>query len=374
MLNKVLYISSGRPSPVIVNLCNELNYNDNLTLLYLDRPHVDLKLDSSSSLFKTIKINVNYSSGFLKRLLIFPILVFKILSISKKSSINKVICESYDNLIIAIIYKKLLKRDTQICFYCRDLIKFQYEKNLISYCFRIIEKHLLGQVDFLMSTSVKFYTSYYNNYFNNFYLYENIPIIDIKTHKSNSSIFRISFIGIIRYVDVIKNLIQVIEEVSKKGILVELNFYGGGNDKDISYLKRQITNKKLFHFHGPFSYSTDINNIYSNTDLSIALYNPADFNCQLAIPNKYYESILSNTPIATSKGTYLSEIVKRKKIGASIDPNNSDEITRFLVNTIKNNDSWYSNCIKNLKTTNIDIETNINKATLKHLKQDDWIN
>lgn len=373
-MNKVLYISSGRPSPVIVNLCNELNYNDNLTLLYLDRPHVDLKLDSSSSFFKSIKINVNYSSGFLKRVLIFPTLVFKILSISKKLSINKVICESYDNLIIAIIYKKLLKRDLQICFYCRDLIKYQYEKNLISYTFRLIEKHLLCQVDFLMSTSVKFYTSYYNKYFNNFSLYENIPIVDINSHKSNSDIFRISFIGIIRYVDVIKNLIQVIEELSKKGLLVELNFYGGGNDKDFTYLKRQIKNKKLFHFHGPFSYSTDINDIYKNTDLSIALYNPDDFNCQVAIPNKYYESILSNTPIATSKGTYLSEIVKSKKIGISIDPNNNEEITHFLVNAITNNDFMYSNYIENLKATNIEVETKVNEITLKQLKEDDWIN
>ncbi|MDC6479157.1 glycosyltransferase, partial [Flavobacteriaceae bacterium] len=223
-------------------------------------------------------------------------------------------------------------------------------------------------------TSVKFYTSYYKNYFDNFSLYENIPIIDINSHKSNSKIFRISFIGIIRYVDIIKNLIKVIEEESKKGLLVELNFYGGGNDKDFTYLKKQIKNKKLFHFHGPFSYSEDINDIYSNTDLSIALYNPNDFNCQVAIPNKYYESILSNTPIATSKGTYLSEIVKNKKIGFSIDPNNSEEITRFLVNTVTNTDSWYSNCVKNLKATNIDVETNINKVTLKYLKQDDWIN
>ena len=171
-MNKILYISSGRPSPVIVNLCNDLNNKGNLTLLYLDRPHVDLNLDSSSLFFKTIKINVNYSSGFLKRILIFPILVIKILFISKKMSFNKVICESYDNLIIAIIYKKLLKRDLQICFYCRDLIKYQYQKNSISFIFRLIEKYLLSQVDFLMSTSHKFYTSYYHRYFNNFYLYK----------------------------------------------------------------------------------------------------------------------------------------------------------------------------------------------------------
>lgn len=373
-MNKVLYISSGRPSPVIVNLCNELNYNNNLTLLYFDRPHIDLKLDSSSSLVKTIKISVNYSSGFLKRFFILPKLVSKTLSISRKLSINKVICESYDNLLIAIIYKKLLKRDLQICFYCRDLISLQYEKKMISRAFRLIEKYLLAQVDFFMSTSDKFYTSYYNNYFNNYCLYENIPIIDINSHKTNSNTFRISFIGIIRYVDVIKNLIKVIEEISEKGYLVELNFYGGGNDKDLAYLERQINNKKLFHFHGPFSYSTDINDIYNNTDLSIALYNPKNFNCQVAIPNKYYESILSKTPIATSKGTYLSEIVTSKKIGASVDPNDIQEITEFLVNAITNKDSWYSNCIKNLDATNIDVETKINKLTLKHLKQDDWIN
>lgn len=373
-MNNILYLSSGRPSPVIVNLCNELNYNDNLTLLYLDRPHVDLKLDSSSSLFKSIKINVNYSSGFLKRLLIFPILAFKILFISKEMLINKIICESYDNLLIAILYKKILKRDLQICFYCRDLIKYQYQENLVSYIFRKVEKYILSQVNLLMLTSLKFYKSYYKNYFNNFSLYENIPIIDINSHKINSNIFRISFIGIIRYVDVIKNLIQVIEEVSKKGLLVELNFYGGGNDKDFNYLKKQIKNKKLFHFHGPFSYSTDINDIYNNTDLSIALYNPNDFNCQVAIPNKYYESILSNTPIATSKGTYLSEIVTRKNIGASIDPHNREEITRFLVNMITNNGSCYSNYINNLKKTNIDEETNVNKITLKYLKRHDWIN
>ena len=59
-------------------------------------------------------------------------------------------------------------------------------------------------------------------------------------------------------------------------------------------------------------------------------------NVQIALPNRLYEAVYTDTPIIAAKGTYLGELVDKYKIGKTISYDSYHELTEVL-RELKNN-------------------------------------
>jgi glycosyltransferase involved in cell wall biosynthesis len=153
--------------------------------------------------------------------------------------------------------------------------------------------------------------------------------------------FIIGFIGVIRYKKSLFRLIRAVEKLSEDGFKVRVKFAGGAMGDDLDELKSFIKNRALFSFSGPYEYSRDIKKLYSDVDLIYAVYDEHDLNCQVALPNKIYESMITKIPVLVAQKTYVAARVNRLKIGAAIAIDEPADLYQKLLAIFQTDPNWY---------------------------------
>jgi len=374
MVNKdfdIVFLYSGNPLPAMLDMALYAN-NKGLKVgsIILERGRGDLILDSSLVNYNLKIINVNYKSVSLERFISLPLMYFKLFKYIranlKKDGI--VIPGSYDLLFYSYLIK--LSVDFSIYYQVRDLHSLQFGKGFLPPIIRGIEKLMLKQVKKILVSSPGFIDYYYKKiYDGNFVLVENIPSNNVwKSYKYSNSIrtnIRIGFIGIIRYKDSLFQLIEAVEELNNEGYSFEVLFAGGGDTSD---LQQKIKLKDSFIFNGPYEYAKDIVELYSKIDLIYSVYDGTDFNCMVAMPNKYYESIITKKPILVASNTFLASRVQNVGIGAEVISGDKYSLMEKL-KQIDQPNSWFYNAQNNLLKLNADdlfksYEYSLNEALL----------
>ena len=164
---------------------------------------------------------------------------------------------------------------------------------------------------------------------------------------------KFGFIGLIRYPNTIIRFAKV---VGKHFPQHEFHFFGdAGSPK---YIDCEIKSYNNVAFHGSFENPKDLQDIYSQIDISIVCYDTASINVRIAEPNKLYESIFFETPIIVSTGTFLSEKVLELEVGKAIDASNDNCIIDYI-NSITNEE--YDTIISKMKK--IDYKLLVDDAT-----------
>lgn len=136
----------------------------------------------------------------------------------------------------------------------------------------------------------------------------------------------ISFIGRVRYKEILLNLLNAIQ--SKNNIILLI----AGDGPDLNDIKKYINDNDMIDkviVTGSFEES-DLTNIYSYTDFVWAAYPNKDTNVYYAISNKYFESIVFKKPIIVSQGTKLGEYVSENNTGMIVNPYSVNDIEKLL--------------------------------------------
>ena len=342
-----LFISSSEPSPVMIERINIATSNG-FNPLYICWDRNTFYLKDQVLNFKKLSYPIGQTKSFYLRIynvIKFSFWLFKLLRKEKISSVN-VFCDSFDLLFIISLFKKSF--NFYIRYSIEDLNEYQLNKNLLSSIFKLVEKYLLLSVDFLILTSQEFYDRYYINLYQREYIVvENVPnrLIWQNFNKPNSNIkkFVIAFIGIIRYYKCLTALIDASAVLNEQGYELEVRFYGGGQDYEM--LLDYGKNYDFIKFHGPYNYNLEIKEIYSFVDLIYSVYDYDIQNVRLAMPNKFYESIITKIPILVSKNTYLEKRVIEAGIGIGVDYKNKIQMVNILKDAILNR-GWYCSANK----------------------------
>ena len=119
-----------------------------------------------------------------------------------------------------------------------------------------------------------------------------------------------------------------------------------GSDSDGSGFANECLAYPNVTFRGEFDYKKEIQEIYSRVDCIYAVYDADMANVRVALPNKLYESVVTEIPIIVAKNTYLSEMVHEMGIGYSVSHKDKAELTEVLKN-IKTKGQDYQQKIKN---------------------------
>jgi len=370
----MIFLISGSPVPAMLDMvarAKKLGFTP--MLIILDRGESDLVIDDSSFDFEVLKIKVNYSGVGLSRLLSMPHIrrVLRRLVKNRLSPQGYVMTSTFDLLFLAVSLR--FWSSFSIRHQVRDLHRLQLGNGFLPRLFRYLERLLMMFVDKLIVSSQGFIDGYYRHiYSGDTILLENVPPVDIweafqrKNFSKNELV--IGFIGIIRYKKSLFSLIEAVENLRLKGRNIQVLFAGGAMGDDLKDLQSKITINDGFTFSGPYQYSRDIKDLYNKIDLIYSVYDEKDLNCQIAMPNKFYESILSGCPILVASNTYVGGQVESLGIGKAVSILKENELKTTLEDVFIEN-SWFQKAKENLSSKNIDeyskkYETAINDSVV----------
>ena len=256
--------------------------------------------------------------------------------------------QDLDMLISFHDYAK--KNKCKIIYEVRDLHYLVIDKQkgikrLVQYYLISKEKQFLKDVDLLIMTSDGFYDGYYFDKIpKDKTLFipncpEEIGFKDYAPQKHDT--FTIGFIGVVRYFDQLKLMVDIAEEENVKLIIRGI----GIEEKRIN---AYVQNKKNVISSGRFEYEKDAARMYQEIDAIFSVYDSKENNVRLSLPNRLYDAIMFSKPIIVAKDTHMAKIVNELGIGAAIDCNSKEEL-RTLVKSWMNYSDEYSKCVDNCK-------------------------
>jgi glycosyltransferase involved in cell wall biosynthesis len=136
---------------------------------------------------------------------------------------------------------------------------------------------------------------------------------------------RLGFVGLLRYP---RTILPVLEAVAGRPDRFEFHVFGDGQLRPaVQEIAARAPNVL---YCGSFRNPDDLGRIYASIDLNYVVYDNADVNVRLAIPNKLYESLYFGVPLVVSSRTRLAERVHRYQAGFVVDPDEARFAERFL--------------------------------------------
>lgn len=237
-------------------------------------------------------------------------LVFKLYLILVKSHASIVYCTSPEQMVVACLARK------KVFFEVGDL----YQVDGRNRFFSVLDKLFIKRVSCLILTSPFFYDGYYSRFKK--HLKDKVLVIENKLppylareiSEFRSNIYPVEALKKVR-LGVIGSLssrdsLLAIRRLMESREDLELHVYGDG-------LYDVFNGVANIQYHGRFKNPEDLFSIYSSVDINIILYDAANNNVKLALPNKLYESIAFLKPIICSPDVALSKIVVSKQYGVS---------------------------------------------------------
>ncbi len=324
-------------------------------LILVDRAQADLSLDGTLVNYPVTRVASPYNGMSIDRIIGFPTTFWIIARalIAKCRDGSIVLTSTFDMLLIARFVS--LFKNIRIRHQVRDLHALQLGDGLASRILKRIEKWLLRPCELLIYSAPAFLSEYYSHiYKGQSVLLENLPRMtawrNFTVHQQQIGDFTIGYIGIIRYMNPLVNLVEAIESLAVAGNRQRVLFAGGGN---VMELQKHVRTPELFDFVGRFAYTENVADLHQNVDLIYAVYDRFDRNCQIAMPTKFYEALITKIPIMVSSGTYIGDLVERMGIGIAVDGENVDSLIAALGN-ITGRTSWYAKARSRLR--NLDIQ------------------
>lgn len=247
----------------------------------------------------------------------------------RKKNYKYIHCHDLDGIITGYLIKK---RKNGLIFDMHEFYEAQGSNKMKNYIIRTIVTYLQNKSKFIlyvnneqtkvMSNRNKMKSIYLPNY------PESNNYCDKKSISKN---LRISYIGAVRQYNELKNLM----DASKDFEGVEVNIHGAG----VAYKKLYDirNNYPNVNITGVFKYS-DIDNLYKDTDILYAIYPLNSIQNKTSYPVKFFEAIITKTPIIVDKGTVIGKFVLEKNIGFVIDENNVNELKQLIINIDNNRD------------------------------------
>lgn len=315
-------------------------------------------------------IDLPSSKHIIKRIYLYNGFRRKVLAKMTESRPTIVYAEGLDSLMIAGSYKK--KNSVKIIYEVADLRESFIEKpkellqRIVTYIIKQKEKKLFLNVDYLVTTSPQFYNLHYRRLIpeTQTLFIPNAPDKRVfqEYKKKKSGKFTVGFIGGIRYLDQMKMLVDVADELD-----IDILFAGaGGTDNEYNAILDYCKGRSNIKFTGRYDYNREIAKLYSIVDCVYAVYNADNANVRIALPNKLYEAILCELPIIVAKRTYLSELVEEWGVGVSVDHKNVQELVEQL-KKLRDDKVYYETIVNKCKEMRESVDLNNAQKKLKNL-------
>lgn len=349
-MNIAMILTNGfDPDPRVYKEAKSLTkLGHKITILCWDREGV--YVDKPEENLDGIKIvrffgNAQYGSGYKQA---FKFLNFKkdVYNYLKDKDFEALHCHDFDGLFIGFGINKKLKLklvyDEHDLFYMYFYNRSGFLNKCIYNFIISMEKHMLKKVDIHIVVTPKM-KELYSKISKNIYIVNNAPYKNLfnNIEKTPSDKLRIGFIGSVRYYDEMKALIDASQKYSK---FVQIVVCGRGiyAEKLAEYSKNfsNVEIRGTYHIN-------ELEELYRNIDITYAFY-PGD-TATISMPNKFYESIITETPVIANKVTEFGYEVCKNNFGYGIDSGNLKDKLQNIIGRLIENPEEKKGIIDNMK-------------------------
>lgn len=233
---------------------------------------------------------------------------------------NVIIASHWDMLFLT----SLMKEKGQILIY--ENLDIPTAKNsLLLKLLQRIEARALNKTDAIIFASRFFKPLYDSIFVGDKFILENKPmqISQCATVSRHDNKFYIAYIGLVRYADILENLIDAVRNNNS----VTLFFHGEG--QDLERLKKYADKSSNIYFTGRYE-AEQLPQLYANADVVWAAYPNKDYNVKFAISNKFHESIAYHIPCIYADNTLLGNLVVKKNLGYVVNPYCTEDIKNCI--------------------------------------------
>jgi glycosyltransferase involved in cell wall biosynthesis len=144
--------------------------------------------------------------------------------------------------------------------------------------------------------------------------------------KTASSVLRIGYIGKVRQYDLLMNLIE-----AAKGLPVEIRIHGDGVHADA--LRAATQGNPQVVLSGRYSHQ-EVGALYRSCDLLYVAYDTSTYQYRIVEPVKFYEAILTQTPILIESTMEIASWVLGEGYGFAVNGKSSDAIHAVLADLV----------------------------------------
>lgn len=246
-------------------------------------------------------------------------------------------CANLDMLFLGVLYKKWFNPSARVVYEVADLHPLVYNQNngwkaFVRTALRFVERRLCKRTDLLIVTSEAFVHSYFGAFVDKdkVLFQPNTPerhLFEGFTKRPQSEDLVVGVIGVVRYPDQIRMLIDVSERIPGVQVFI------AGDGPDFEAIKAYCENKGHVCFYGRYDYEKEIRQLYQRVDCVFAVYDTRIPNVRVALPNRLYEAIVCGLPIIAAEGTFLATFCLEQGIGYPVsdrDPSQLENLLRRL--------------------------------------------
>lgn len=297
-----------------------------------------------------------YGSGY-KQIISYIRFIKECRSYLKDKEYSYLHCHDLDGAIAGYFSKN---RDSKLIFDMHEFYEGQGSKQRIRYIVRRIVNYMQIKSDFIIYVNEQQKTGMKQININKLVYIPNYPDFDNyqECEKTISEKLRISYIGAVRQYSELKNLMDACKEIED----VHLSIHGAGTA--YSELKKIEGNYDNVEITGAYHFSESAK-LYSQADILYVVYDMKIENWRKSFPVKFFEAIITNTPVIVSEGSDLERFLKEKDIGFVVDGSNVEKIRELIIYIIRNRhllnkkmeelkkiqfDYTWENVVKNLDT------------------------
>lgn len=270
-----------------------------------------------------------YGSG-IKQVGAFYKFVIEVKKYLSKTEYQYLHCHDLDG-IISGFFSNVNKR--QLIFDMHEYYEIQKKNKKIRPLIKIIVDYLQTKSNHIIYVNEIQINSVNKFNQNKLQYLPNYPEKDsyMEISKEASQKLRIAYIGVVRQYTELKNLMDACKEIDG----VEISVHGGG--VAFQSLKKIESEYNNVEISGVFPYSS-IGELYSKADILYVVYSSSNEQHMKSYPVKFFEAIITKTPVIVNKGSVLEEFLNEHNIGFVINSDNVQDIKR-LINSIVNNRS-----------------------------------
>ncbi|GEM02105.1 Glycosyltransferase involved in cell wall bisynthesis [Halolactibacillus halophilus] len=278
-----------------------------------------------------------YGSG-IRQLKSYIEFILEVKNYLKHSDYNYIHCHDLDGVVVGAYIKS---SSSKLIFDMHEIYESQGSKRRIKYLIRFIVNHFQMKSDYIIY--VNEIQKKISNCANKMIYLPNYPEKRVlgNIDKKHSENIRVSYIGSVRQFEEFVNLFEACKQIKK----VKISIHGGGvAHKKLIELTSKYNNVKIT---GAYDISK-LPDYYSEADLIYAVYSNKNEQHMNSYPVKFYESIVTKTPIIVSKGSVLEKIVIQEDIGFVVEGDNIDNI-RCLIEKIAMNPEIIKQKVKSIE-------------------------
>ncbi len=270
-------------------------------------------------------------------------------------------CHDFDGLIIGYCVKVFNSRvnliyDEHDLFYLYFEGRKGYFNKLIAKGIKIVEQIVLNKVDHHIVVTPNMKLLYEKK--TNPIVITNAPLRssfeNIRKLKREKIV--VGFIGAVRYIDELKILADVASEFPAISI-----FIAGRGTKLNEFIK--YTEEKAYNnieIFGEYNIA-QLEDLYSRIDITYLVYPMKD--SIISLPNKFFESIITKTPMISYNNSEFGDIIKNKNFGWCVESDNMELNLRNIFSSLVSNDIVLEEVRNNMsnESTNYLWESNVDK-------------